>query len=94
MNIFPGLSPDDPIPPLDYYVRFLADQASSLLLIALARLQTYQASYLQLSQAADAAEAAGNPEQCYALHDQAGCAWDQAIGYGKEAALLMDAYRN
>ena len=94
MNTFPGLSPEGPVPPMDYYVRFLADQASSLLLIALTRLQTYNELYLQLSQAADAAEAAGNPEQCYALHDLAGGAWDQAVGYGTEAALLIDVHLN
>jgi len=91
MNTFPGLNPD---PPMDYYMQFLADQNSTLLLIAMARLQVYQNLYLQLSQAADAAEAAGNPEQCLALHDLAGRAWDQAVSYGKEAALLIDIHLN
>ena len=94
MNTFPGLTPEGPVPPMDYYVRFLADQASTLLVIALARLQVYQDIYLQLCLTADAAEAAGDPKQCFALHDLAGRAWDQAVDYGKEVALLIDVHLN
>jgi len=94
MNIFPGLTPDGAIPSMAYYTQFLADQASTLLLIALTRLQVYQELYRQLCQAADAAEAAGNPKRCFVLHDLAGRAWDQAVDYGKEAALLIDVHLN
>jgi hypothetical protein len=36
MNLFPGLDPEN-VPPMETYTNFLADQASTLLLIALTR---------------------------------------------------------
>ena len=95
MTIFPGLEDsDNPIPPLPTYIRYLADQGNTILLIALTRSQLYTERYEQLNAAITAAEQSNDEPTLLALLDEAGDTWDSAANYDQEIALLTDTRLN
>jgi hypothetical protein len=94
MSLFSDINPDDPIPPLEAYTSFLADQGSTLLLIALTRASYYQALCFQLQEEALQAERLGETNRSEALLNASGEAWDQCATHAQEARFLLLVYQN